>query len=339
MSKYSETKLQELFQRVLNEKTTSVEDSGDIKEYITKVFGNGSVTPDPSMLHQFNNLIVKEADKIAKPKVSKISDLLATFVQRERGDIYQYTIPQDRKAKVVWAALGTGVDLVRVDRRKSKVATPEHFQTGFTYEPLDLVKESVDNFRKLIDDVSEAKVRLYMQQISKLMQAAISSSLIPAANVKTGNNLTLADYNKIASTLQRYGGRPVFTADTLLIDYFAQQQATGTYKDLLTDNLREELRTALNPTSIGRTTAVNLVNPFLDETNSSVELPVNEGYMVAGSVSQKPFIIVEYGGMRQFTETDADLERVKMKIAQEAAIELLFGEAIGFIREDASVNL
>lgn len=337
--KYDEKKIRGLFSRVLDEKTTSKDDATDIKAYCEKVFGNGSVTPDPSMLHQFNNLIVQEADKIAKPKVSKISDLLATFVSRNRGDIYQYDIPQDRKAKVVWAAFGTGVDLVRVDGKKSKVATPENFQAGFSYEPLDLVKESVENFRKLVDDVSEAKVRLYMNQISKLMQAAIASSLIPSANVKTGNNLTLADYKKVASTLQRYGGRPVFIGDTLLIDYFAQQQATGAYKDLLTDGLREELRTALNPTSIGRTTAVNLVNPFLDETNSSVELPVNEGYMLAGTVKQKPFMVVEYGGMRQYTEQDADIERVKMKLAQEAAVELVFGEAIGYVREDAAVNL
>lgn len=337
--RYDETKIKALFSRVLDDKTTSKEDAIDIKEYCAKVFGNGSVTPDPSMLHQFNNLIVQEADKLAKPKTSKVSDLLATFVARERGDLYQYDIPQDRKAKVVWAALGTGVDLVRVDNKKTRIATPENFQTGFSYEPLDLVKDSVENFRKLVDDVSEAKLRLYMTQISKLMQAAIASSLVPSANVKTGNNLTLADYNKVASTLQRYGGRPVFVGDTLLIDYFAQQQAGGIYKDLLTDDLRSELRTSLNPTSIGRTTAVNLVNPFLDATNSSVELPVNEGYMLAGTVKQKPFIIAEYGGLRQYTETDADIERVKMKLAQEAAVELVFGEAIGFIREDASVSL
>lgn len=337
--RYDETKIRALFSRVLDQKNTSMDDANDIKEYCNKVFGNGSVTPDPSMLHQFNNLIVQEADKFAKPKLTKVVELLATFVQKERGDIYQYNIPQDRKTKVVWAALGTGVDLVRVDKRKTKTAAPENFQTGFSYEPLDLVKDSVENFRKLVDDVSEAKIRLYMNQVSKLIQAAIASTVIPNANVKQGDNLTLADYNKLVSTLQRYGGRPIFIGDPLLIDHFALQQTGAVYKELLTDDIRDELRTALNPTSIGRSTAVNLVNPFLDETNSSVELPVNEGYMLTGTNAQKPFIIVEYGGLRQFTETDADIERVKMKIAQEAAIELMFGEAIGYIRENSAVSL
>ncbi|QWU14431.1 hypothetical protein SAMN04487895_101743 [Paenibacillus sophorae] len=336
---YDDQKIKGLFSRVLDTKNTSNDDAEDIKAYCSKVFGDGSKTPDPSMLHQFNNLIVEEADKIVKPKATKVLDLLAAFVPRNRGDIYQYNISKEHKAKVVWAALGTGVDLIRVDGKKSKVATPASFQTGFSYEPLDLVNDSIENFRKLVDDVGEAKIRLYMQQVSKLMQAAISAGDIPAANVKTGSNLGLADYNKVASTLQRYGGRPVFVADTLLIDYFAQQATGAGYKDLLTDDLRTELRTALNPTSIGRTTAVNLVNPFTDETNSKVEIPVNEGYMMAGAVNQKPFIIVEYGGMRQYTEQDPSDERIKLKITQEAAIELLYGEAIGYIKEDAAVNL
>jgi hypothetical protein len=337
--RYDNNKLKALFSRIVDVKTTTVDDTADIKAYCEKVFGDGSKTPDPSMLHQFNNLIVEEADKIAKPKATKVIELLAKMTPRNRGDIYQYNIPQDRKAKVVWSALGTGVDLTRVDGKKSKVATPQVFQTGFSYDPLDLVTDSVENFRKLIEDISDAKIRLYMEQISKLFRAAITSGVVPAANVKTGNNVALADYNKVASTLQRYGGRPLFVADTLLIDYFALQQTTGAAKDLLTDELRDELRTALNPTSIGRTTAVNLVNPFTDETNSKVELPVNEGYMLAGGVSQKPFIVVEYGGMRQFTEQDASDERVKIKLVQEAAIELLYGEAIGYIREDAAVTL
>ncbi|WP_339198554.1 hypothetical protein MKY95_10110 [Paenibacillus sp. FSL P4-0176] len=336
---YNDTKIKALFSRVLDVNNTSTDDEKYISEYCSRVFGDGSSTPDPSMLHQFNNLIVQEADKIAKPKVTKVIELLANMIPRKLGDIYQYKIPQERNAKVVWAANGSSVDLLRLAGAKTKVATPYKFQTGFSYDPLDLVNDSVVNFRKLVDDIGDAKVKLYMEQISKLFQKAITSGEIPAANVKNGSNISLADYNKVSSTLQRYGGRPVFIADTLLIDYFANQQTTGVYKDLLTDELREELRTALNPTSIGRTTAVNLVNPFTNSTNSKVELPVNEGYMLAGSVSQKPFIIVEYGGMKQFTEQDPSDERIKLKITQEAAIELLYGEAIGYIKEDAAVSL
>lgn len=333
-------KLKGLFTRAMNAQTTTPEDEKDIKEYITKVFGDGSVTPDPSLLHQFNNLVVQKADEIAKPLATDILSLLANFKTSSPGTLVQYDIPVKNRAKVVWAANGTGVDLVRVEGSKSKIAVPQKFQTGFYYEPLDLANGSVENFRKLVNDIANAKVRLYFEVVSKLTATAVASTEIPTANVKVGANLTLADYNKVASTLARYGGKPVFVGDTLLIDFFAMQQATDSvYKGLLTDDLKEELLTALNPSTIGRTTAVNLVNPFIDETNSKVDLPVNIGYMFAGGVSQKPFQIVEYGAMRQMTEQDMEDERIKLKITQEAAIELVFGQAIGYIEEQASVAL
>ncbi|MBM6849745.1 hypothetical protein, partial [Bacillus licheniformis] len=219
-------------------------------------------------------------------------------------------------------------------------AVPYTLSTGFYYEPLDLVTDSVEYFNKLVNDIANAKVRLYLDKIHQLTAAAIAKGKIPPKNVAVGSNLTLQKYNEVASVLQRYGGRPVFVGDSLLIDYFAFQQATdSTYKNLLTDGIKNELLTALNPTTIGRTTAVNLTNPFTDETNSKVELPVNKGYMFAGGVSQKPFSIVEYGGLKQLTEQDIEDERIKMKITQSASVNLLFGEAIGIIEEQAAVSI
>lgn len=337
--KLDNMKLKGLFSRVYNNQKQET-DSADINAYITKVFGDGRQNPDPSMLHQFNNLVVETADEIAKPMVTNLLSLFAKVDNRNRGDLVELKIPQKNKAKVVWSATGSGVDLVRVEGRKSIFAVPAHLSTGFYYEPLDLVKESEEYFRKLVNDVANAKVRLYLDKINELTAVAISSGKIPAKNVKAGANLTLAEYNKVSSVLQRYGGRPIFVGDSLLIDYFAMQQATdSTYKNLLTDGIKEELLTALNPTTIARTTAVNLVNPFTDATNSKVELPVNKGYMFAGGVEQKPFSIVEYGGLRQMTEQDIEDERVKMKITQDVSLNLLFGEAIGVIEEQAAVSL
>lgn len=329
------TKLKGLFNRVINNKMEE-KDSTDIKAYITKVFGDGGVNPDPTMLHQFNQLVVETADQIAKPMVSDLLSLFANTQTRQRGDLVELRIPQKNKAKVVWSATGSGVDLVRVEGRKSIIAVPAHLSTGFYYEPLDLVKESEEYFRKLVNEVANAKVKLFLDKINELTASAINSGKIPSANVVTGSGLTLAQYNKAASVLQRYGGRPVFVADSLLIDHFAFQQATDTtVKELLTEGVKEELLTSLNPTTIQRTTAVNLVNPFTDETNSKVELPVNKGYMFAGSVTQKPFSIVEYGGLRQMTEQDIEDERIKVKITQDVAINLVFGEAIAVIEDDS----
>ncbi|MEI2464999.1 hypothetical protein [Niallia taxi] len=332
-------KLKGLFSRVYNNKMEET-DSSDIKSYITKVFGDGSQTPDPSALHQFNTLVVETADEIAKPMVTNLLSLFAKVENRNRGDLVELKIPQKNKAKVVWSAAGSGVDLVRVENRKSIVAVPTHLSTGFYYEPLDLVKESEEYFRKLVNDVANAKVRLFLDKINEITATAISSGKIPSNNVVTGANLTIAQYNKVASTLQRYGGRPVFVADSLLIDYFAMQQATdSTLKNLLSEGIKDELLTSLNPSTIARTTAVNLVNPFTDETNSKVELPVNKGYMFAGGVEQKPFSIIEYGGLRQMTEQNIEDERVQIKITQDVALNLVFGEAIGIIEEQSAVTL
>lgn len=328
-----------LFDRAYDFVKATAQDMEDLKEYTKRVF-NSDTTPSPEMLHQFNNLIVQKADEIAKPKVTELLNLMASMVTKKRGDVYKYIVPQVTKAKVAWTANGSGVDLVRVEAGKSVTAEPATLSAGFQYEPTSLVEGDLENFQKLINDVANAKVRLYTDALIAIMNEAISTGEIPSANVVTGSNLTLQDYSKVASTLSRYGGRPLFVADTLMIDYFAQQQATDVaYSKLLTEKLKEELLTALNPTTIGRTTAINLVNPFVDETNSKVELPVNIGYMFAGGVNQKPFVVVEYGGLRQATEQDMEDERVKMVIRQDAHVSLLFGQAIGYVKEDAAVTL
>lgn len=325
-------KLNELFKRVVNNKMEGT-DREDIETYCKKVFGSG-YAPDPSMLHQFNNLVVQRADEIAKPMVSNLIEILANFKSVASNTVVEYTIPQKNKAKVRWSANGSGVDLVRVEGKRKEVAVPKHFAAGFYYEPFG-DGDYVEQFNKLVNDVANAKIRLYMDTIAQLASAAIASGKIPNANVISTTNATITQYNKLASTISRYGGRPVFVADTLLIDHFAMQQATDTtIKTLLTDKIKEELLTSLNPSTIGRTTAVNLVNPFVDETNTKVELPVNVGYMFAGDVSQKPFVVTEFGGLRQMTEQNMEDERIKMKIIQDADIQLMFGEAIGYIKDD-----
>jgi hypothetical protein len=331
-------KLKGLFARVVNGQTEE-NDVRDITEFAKRVFGNGSATPDPSMLHQFNTLVVQQADQIAKPMVSDMVGLLANYKSAQRDQIVKYDIPQKNKAKVRWSANGSGVDLVRVENKKSDIAVPKTFSTGFYYEPFGMVQDAEASIKTLVDDIANAKVRLYFAEISKLVDAAVAGGDIPAANVLAGSNLTLAQYNKVASTLSRYGGRPVFVADSLLIDYFAQQQTGSAHKDLLTDRVREDLLRELNISQIGRTDAANLSNPFINEDNNKTELPVNIGYMLAGSTGQKPFVVTEFGGLRQMTEQDMEDERIKMKLTQDADIQLIFGQAIAQIKEDAAVAL
>ena len=57
--------------------------------------------------------------------------------------------------------------------------------------------------------------------------------------------------------------------------------------------------------------------------------------MFAGGVNMKPFKIIEFGGMTQYTTFDPNLERVEMKITQECALEFVQGEAVGYIQDDS----
>ncbi|MGM9986066.1 MAG: hypothetical protein ACI35O_02450 [Bacillaceae bacterium] len=333
------TKLKGLFARSMQEQVAD-EDRKDMMEFAKRVFGDGSFNPDPSLLHQFNNLVVQQADVIAQPLVTDMVATLATYKQAQRDQVVKYEIPVKNKAKVRWSANGSGVDLVRVENAKSEIAVPRTFSTGFYYEPFGMVQDAVASFQTLVNDVANAKVRLYFTEISKLMDAAVTAGDIPTANILSGDNLTLAQYNKLASRLARVGGgRPLFVADTLLIDHFAQQQAAVANGALMTDRMREELVRELNITQIGRTDAINLVNPFLDAAGTKTEIPVNVGYMLAGNGTQKPFVVTEFGGLRQITEQDMEDERIKMKITQDADIQLIFGEAIGKVKESASVAL
>jgi hypothetical protein len=343
MMTYNDEKIKGLFTRVYNDKmiadkTKGISDEKDIAAYCQKVFGQDGRTPDPSLLHQFNNVLVETADEIAKPRVTSMFNILANVQQRKPGDLVMYEVPTKAKARMKWAALGTGVDLVRVEGGKKTLAVPQVLQTGFYYEPLDLVQDSVKNFRALVNQVADAKVKLYLNKIAELTSKAIESGGIPAKNIKTGSGLKIADYDKLASVLGRYGGRPIFVADTLMIDYFARQQVTDAeFGKFATDQLKSEVWESLNVTKIGRTVAVNLVNPFADDAHTKTELPVNEGYMFAGgsNANRKPFYVVEYGGMRQLSEQDPEDLRIKVKIYQEAAIEMLFGQLVGYIKDDS----
>lgn len=341
MAKFKMEELTKLFNRVYTDKMIvdaekGLNDAEDIKAYCAKVFGDGSEIPDQSLVHQFNNLVVKQADEIAKPMITDIVGMLANMQTEQRGNVVEFELPSKRKAKLVWSANGVGVDLIRVAGKKKEVAVPRTFSTGFYYEPDDLVQNSVEAFRDLVNNLAEAKVSLYLKEINKLIVAAKNAAKIPSKNVKEVANVTLADYNKIASTIGRFGGRPLFIADSLLIDKIANQQSTTSgISNLLTDKYKDELFRSLNITTIGRTDAFNLVNPFVDDANSKTELPVNEGYVLAGEGKLKPFRVVEYGGMRQTSQIDFETGRVMMKIFQDAAIVLVFANALGYIRDEA----
>lgn len=338
--------LEKLFRRVYNNEMlvdkeidgVVYDDPKHLAMYAQSLY-NSEKYEQQAKFWQFNDVIVKMAEEIARPQATEILGILADVQQVTGVSSYEYEIPVKFKSTLVWTSNGASADHVRLENRKTRVATPQKIQTGYYYEMSTLKNADVEMIRKFVNGIAKAKIDTYMNKITIIMRQAMADGRIPNKNVLTGANLTLKQYSTLAATLKRYGGRPVFFADELLISKFANAQGTEVgYSQLLTDSLRTELLRSINITQIGITNAVSFVNPFIENTgNTQVELPVNEGYMFAGDVGLKPFKIIEFDSMKQFTEVDYNLERVTVKLNQSVAIEFIQGDAVGYVKDDSVV--
>ena len=326
-------KLHTMFNRVM-ENSVQEGDEAKASAYLKKVFGGGY--PSQHELHQFNEVVVRQAEVIFQKKATDVFKMLADFVTTPNVEVYQYQIPTQHKAKWVWTANGTSVEAVRIGTEQSRIMTPTKISTGAYYEVGTLAKGDVEYYKEIVNKVADAKIDMYFQKVSELLQAAVADARIPQANILTGTNLTLNQYNQLVSTFARFGGRPVFVGDVSIIDHFAFQQTTdNTFKELLFDELKRSLVEDLNIAKIGRSTAVNMVNPFIvGSGNTKTVLPRNEGYMFASGAG-KPMKLVEFGAMKQYTEFDSDLEQVQIKITQFYALDFVQGELIGYVQDDS----
>jgi hypothetical protein len=330
-------KLEGLFSRVLNNKL-EVSDEAKFKEYMKETFGNG--IPSEHQLQQFNNIVVKQADVLAQQKSYEVLNILAATDRTERGNAFLYTIPQEFKAKFLWSSNGSSVEHVRVEGQRQRTLVPQVYSTGMYYELDALSGGALEHYNLLVSRVADAIVQLKFELITKLFQAAVADQRIPTKNQLTGNNITLDQYVKFASRFARMGGQAVLVGDTSLIDHFALQLPTSSiYQPLLVDDVKRELLESLAVTRIARTTAVNLVNPFIVSTigkdNERTQLPVNEGYMFASGIGYKPIRLVDFGEPRQISEFNKNLNRIEMDIKLDLAVDFVIGETVGYIKDDS----
>lgn len=333
-------KTKELMMRVYNDamikdEKLGFDDDQAIKELCQKVFGNGNVAPDPATLHNFNNLVIQVADEVAKPQIQVILNYFAEYERMDaNATLKQYVIPQNSKVRFAFSATGSGVDVKRVERGKVQYVKPMFAQLGIYYEPLTKTARCVEDFRKLVSDIADAKVRLFYDEVMKTLVSAVSTQKIPTKNVVTGTNVTLAQYNKLASTISRRANnsQPILIADRLMIDYFADLDKTANV-NIIPEALKSEMYTALVPTKIGRTQAIQIENPFTDDDNAQVFFDVTKGYMLGAGATHKPFIIAEYGGLIQEQAQNTQDGRIKLLARQGLGIELVYGNAIGVITE------
>lgn len=311
-------------------------DEMEIREIVNKTFGKGS--PSPENLHLFNQLLVETAEEIARPKVQQILGLIANFTYVPAGTVKVVEMPKTVEPKWMYTAKGTGVDLERIDGSITRrVMTPESITYGAYYEITTFMADPVRAFNDAVNALAQAKVDLYFEEVMRVMEAAISSAEIPANNVLSGSNLTLAQYKKLESTMIRLtGGRPTLVGDIAMIDHFAMQAVGADYKDLLTDEVRDMLREDLVPSKFSKTVAIPFDNKYIDEANSKVRFDVTKAYVFPGAYSGRlPFEIAEFGVQRQYSTVDPETERVQLKIVLEKAVSLVNGRYIGCVSDDS----
>ena len=313
-------------------------DEKEIVEIINKTFGHG--TPSPENLHLFNNLLVETAEIIAEPKVDYILNLVADFKTAPSGTIVQYKIPKTVKPKFLYTAKGTGVDLVRISPNETtKIATQESITYGAYYEITTFQADPVKAFYDAVNALAQAKVDLYFDKIFDILAVAKTNGEIPNANMASGANTSLSDFQKVEQTMIRLtNGRPLFIADMALIDHYADL-IPSTQTNLLTDDLRILLREELIPTKISKSTALAFPNSWIDEANSKVRFNTKEGFMFPGGISgKKAFAITEFGTKRQYSAIDPETEQVNLKIVFDVDITLLNGRYLGLIT-DTSITV
>lgn len=322
-------------------------DADAIKALVDKTFSSNGDVYNLEQLRVFNRLIVETADEEAKGRVEPVINMLADYKKVGRYDKVVYEIPKKAKITMALTASGAGVDFVRISPSVRKIpAKAETHQFGVYYNIERMISDPVNEFRKAVDYVAEYKVKYIFNKLMKLVETAVANGSVPSNQVVETANIDFMDFRDVENRLLRYGKgvAPVMIADRNLIDSLAIKQATlslgvtGKEGILLTDELRKELLREAEITQISRTTAIATDNPFIDEKNTKVEFPVNEGILLAGG-KKSPFVIREFGSMRTAQGTpDIEDERVNMKIDMRLDITLLLGEAIGYLK-DTSIQI
>ena len=322
-------------------------DSDAIKALVEQTFTSGGEVKNMEQLRVFNRLIVETAELEAEPRIQPILDLISDYSKVGRYDKIVYEVPKKAKIKMAITATGAGVDFVRITPGQKKVpAKPETHQFGVYYNIERMISDPVNEFRNAVNYVTEYKVKYIYKKILALVAAAKTAGSIPTGQVLETAGVDILDYRDLEGKLLRYGKgtKPVMVADRNLIDSLAVKQATinlgvsGKEGLLLTDDLRKEILNSAEISQILRTTAIATDNPFTDYANSTVDLSVNEGIVIAGG-DKSPFMIREFGGMRTSQGLpDIEDERVNMKIDMKLDITLLYGQAMGYVK-DTSVTL
>lgn len=325
---------------------TILSDEDAIKALCAKVFTKNGEINSLEELRSFNKLIVETAETEAKANFEQVINLLSDYQTVGRYDNVVYKVPKTSKVSLALSASASGVDFVKIPSRATKTpAKPEQWQFGVQYSIEEMINDPVNAFRSAVDMVMQEKTKYIFNKIMTVVKAGKDAGKIPTGQVSEVANLTLASYRKIESKLLRYGRgvKPILVADRNFIDGMALKQASeaitaGGNTYYITDSMRESLLRDTNIEQVSKSICVATDNPFTDDANSKVDLPVDEALVVAGG-DKSPIMVREFGAMRTAQDMPSiEKEQVLMKIDLKLDVTMLLGQAMAYI-SDSSVTL
>jgi hypothetical protein len=354
------SKALDMGKRVYNSKTIEKKDADGkviysdedaIKALCSKVFSKEGEVNSIEDLRSFNKLIIETANFEAQAKFEQIVNAVSDFRNVGTYDtLVYYTVPLRTQTTVQLSASATGVDYIRIPSTQKKVpAFAKKRQFGSQYQISEMVSNPVNAFRSAVDSVVEAKLKFIFKEIMKLAKNGLTAGKIPSTQYSTVANLTFSAFRGIENNLIRAGKntRPVLIADNNFISNLALKQGTEglgngglTLSTLpwLTDDMKNSLLRDLTFDMVSRSFAIATDNPFIDETNSKVDLDPSEALLIAGGEGS-PFKITEFGAMRLTQELpQIEDETVRMKIDYIIDVTLLLGNRLAYI-QDTSIQL
>lgn len=311
-------------------------DEEAIKQLCNETFNNGTVTTDK--LEKFNAMLFEVADIVAQPDIEQVMNFICSYTKVGADvTIKEINVPEESKLAFQFTAVGSQPDFKRIENGTKLYSTPKYAQIGIYYEPMTKTNRCVEDFRKAVNDIAKAKVRLFVQQAMEIVQQGIASGNVPASQILDGTSTTLKNFKSVANKVSRRcgGGQVVFLADPELIDYYAMQQQNTTEYQLPESIKAETMK--LHPTKVLDVECVNLINPYTTKTGNETYYPVNEGYLI-GASAEKPLVITEFGGLERNGSVELIDGRVKTFARIGFDIVLLYGEAMGKVVE-SSVTL
>jgi hypothetical protein len=310
----------ELCSKVVNDKAT-VEELAEFSQAMSVIKSKGA---SPQAIWELNEIIVKQAQEILKPKMDFLNYVAETS-HVAHGQKIEWRKPKG-KIKMKWSARGTTVDYTRIGFQEKFTAEPVKIQGGAYYEYDQLLSGSSEGFKGVVEMLVQDMEDQIVAKAIAVLHTAMSSA--PSPNRWAGAGIALNNFNAVTSVVQRYNRKASALCD---ID-FAKKLVGLVGADKMSDGMKDTLNQNGLFSVINGVDIVVYTNPFADETNSKTVAPREFAYILPAGVD-KPIKIGFEGELYQLSDTDIDSERVFLKVGQKVSVDVFDTVNIGELND------